>query len=131
VPIVYNTTTTHILPQFHVIFDDQFTTVLATPSILSDTFYKQLYQSAAWFHKDKYSYVTDLHLFQSHWSYPPLLQAKQQGTPLRLAQSSSTPTVPKMMDPEESLASDPAEHLASDPAEHPAEHLASNPAEHI
>jgi hypothetical protein len=37
VPFVYNPATTHVSPQYHVTFDDQFTTVTGSTAVLSDT----------------------------------------------------------------------------------------------
>jgi len=113
---VYNPTTTHISPQFHAAFDDQFTTVHAAPSALPDGFYEQLYNKAAWFHHDHYSDIQDLHFFQSNWSNPPLQKAKPGHNSLR--HPAHTPAEHQAGDPAELLASDPAKYHASQPVEH-------------
>ena len=64
VPVVYNPLTTHISPQFHVVFDDQFTTVSDSALSLTDNFYERLYQTAKWTYEDTFAYASDLHLLQ-------------------------------------------------------------------
>ncbi len=46
VPIIYNPVTTHISPQFHVVFDDQFSTAGTKSSDLSNDFYAALHDKA-------------------------------------------------------------------------------------
>jgi hypothetical protein len=48
VPVVYNPVTTHISPQFHVVYDEQFTSISRPISIMSDQFFKSLYDKASW-----------------------------------------------------------------------------------
>jgi hypothetical protein len=72
VPVIYNPQTTHITPQFHVVFDDQFSTVTGNPSQLTDKYFTDIYNSSSWLHKDKYADTDDLHLFDTYWSSPPL-----------------------------------------------------------
>ncbi len=52
VPVIYNLYTTHVSPQFHVVFDDQFTTVSTDPSVLNENFYTTLYDKALWNYND-------------------------------------------------------------------------------
>jgi hypothetical protein len=48
IPVIYNPLTTHISPQFHVVFDDQFTTVPDSALSLPDNFYEKLFHTAKW-----------------------------------------------------------------------------------
>jgi hypothetical protein len=48
VPVVYNPVTTHISPQFHVVYDEQFTSISRPISIMSDQFFKSLHDKASW-----------------------------------------------------------------------------------
>jgi hypothetical protein len=72
VPVIYNPITTHISPQFHVVFDDSFTTVSTQNAPLSDSFYQSLYDKSQWLYKDNFATTQDFHTFNSYWSDPPL-----------------------------------------------------------
>ena len=61
-------------PQFHVVFDDQFTTVGGSPDLLTEEFYQKLYSDSSWLYRDNYGDPTDLYLFEPFWSEPPLLK---------------------------------------------------------
>jgi hypothetical protein len=67
VPVIYNPYTTHVSPQFHVVFDDQFTTVSTDPSVLNENFYTTLYDKALWNYNDTYAEVDDLYYFDKLW----------------------------------------------------------------
>jgi hypothetical protein len=75
VPVIYNPSTTHVSPQFHVVFDDQFSTVSSNPSDFSNEFYTKLYNNSTWFYNDVFTNTDDLHTFETNWIAPPL--AKQ------------------------------------------------------
>ena len=45
VPLVYNIATTHVTPQFHLVFDEGFTTVTGQPIQDKDKFYEDLYNN--------------------------------------------------------------------------------------
>ena len=47
VPVIYNPITTHISPQFHVVFDDQFLSVGQSTVSLPTSFYEKLFATAA------------------------------------------------------------------------------------
>jgi hypothetical protein len=78
VPVIYNPKTMHISSKFHVVFDDQFTTLTANPATCSKIFYESLYNTALWLHKDTFADAADLHHFESHWSDPPLTTTKHR-----------------------------------------------------
>jgi hypothetical protein len=46
VPVVFNPQTTYISPQFHVVFDDQLTTVQEAACSFPDNFYSKLFLAA-------------------------------------------------------------------------------------
>jgi hypothetical protein len=71
VPVIYNPQTTHITPQFHVVFDDQFSTVTGNPSTFTAHDMEALYNKSSWMHKDNYAETEDMHLFETFWSTPP------------------------------------------------------------
>jgi hypothetical protein len=48
VPIVYNPITTHISPQFHLVFDDQFTSITRNANGIPETFFQNLFDKASW-----------------------------------------------------------------------------------
>jgi hypothetical protein len=73
VPLIYNPATTHVTPQYHLMFDDQFTTVTGVTAKLSDADYARLYQSTEWLHPNAFQDVADLYYFESFWSAPPSL----------------------------------------------------------
>jgi hypothetical protein len=72
VPVIYNPQTTHITPQFHVIFDDQFSTVSTNSSELTTEHFEDLYNKSTWLHKDDFAETEDLHLFETYWATPPI-----------------------------------------------------------
>jgi hypothetical protein len=63
IPLIYNPITTHISPQFHVVYDEYFMTVSSQPSFDSKAYLEKLFHTSAhWLHKDEFS--DNLHLFQ-------------------------------------------------------------------
>jgi len=54
VPLMYNPLTTHCSPQYHVTFDDSFSTVIGSNAILSDATYAHLYESTDWLYKSPF-----------------------------------------------------------------------------
>jgi len=77
VPVIYNPVTTHVSPQFHVVHDDQFTSVLRSASTLFDKFYQQLYDKAKWLHvNEQDSTSDDLYTFDDYWDAPPTSKQK-------------------------------------------------------
>jgi hypothetical protein len=65
-PVVYNPQTTHIFPQFHVIFVNQFTTVHEPAH--PDNFYNKLFDTTKWTYDDAFVDAFDLHYFNTTWS---------------------------------------------------------------
>jgi hypothetical protein len=72
VPLIYNPLTTHVSPQYHITFDDQFTTVQGTMATLPDTEYQCLYHSTDWLFPHSFGSAEFLHLFETYWSDPPM-----------------------------------------------------------
>jgi hypothetical protein len=66
--------TMDISPQFHVIHDDQFTSVTGDPSVFTDKFYAASYEKASWIHNDNFADTEDLHFFETNWSNPPTIK---------------------------------------------------------
>ncbi len=128
VPVVYNPKTVHISSKFHVVFDDQFTTLTANPATCSKIFYKSLYNTALWLHKDTFADAADLHHFESHWSDPPLTTTKHW------SMQQSCATKPNLFNPNQQSEQDrslhPAGDLAAYPAGNPARHPDGDPTRH-
>jgi hypothetical protein len=77
VPIIYNPLTTHVSPQFHVVFDDQFTPVVGSTLALSDNFYQSLNGRAKWLYSSKIdATLEDYYIFDDYWMDPPLSSKK-------------------------------------------------------
>jgi hypothetical protein len=83
VPVIYNPQTTHITPQFHVVFDDQFSTVTCNPSTFTVHYMEALYNKSSWIHKDNYADTEDMHLFETFWSAPPSQKERSNKTTKR------------------------------------------------
>jgi hypothetical protein len=149
VPLIYNPSTMHVSPQYHVSFDDSFSTVVGSTAILSDEVYAQLYASNDWIFKNPFGPDSDSYLFEPHWTHPPCLTEcpatpdacshfRRKPRPL----SPVSPPVPISFDPSSgahhrgNLAAAPftGDHAASQPGKHAAcftgEHAAYNPGEH-
>jgi hypothetical protein len=71
VPLIYNPVTSHITPQYHVTYDEGFTSVNTTAHPDHDAFFQQLYEKAAWVFQSKYDDDEALHYFSSFWTDPP------------------------------------------------------------
>jgi hypothetical protein len=119
----------HISPQFHVVFDDQFTTARIWASELSDEFYGKLYQKATWMYTDKYADFDNLYHFNSCWSeLPPPTYNENRGS----KQKSVAPDIHNQSKfrPTNSSTGDPAEQISEPAAQNgePALIQTSNPA---
>jgi len=89
VPLVYNPITTHVSPQYHVTFDDSFSTVQENGPILPEQEYERLYSSDEWLFKNSFSFDTDQHLFDSFWMRPPT--SCSSSVPIRTTNKSRVP----------------------------------------
>ena len=66
VPLIYNPTTTHISPQFHVTYDEFFQTVTPSTKPLNDILDQLFGTSAEWSYKDPYT--DEPYTFATLWS---------------------------------------------------------------
>ena len=67
IPLIYNPSTTHIMPQYHIIYDEYFQTINETPGISLDNRLDSLFgTSAHWTYTD--AYTDDPYTFQSFWT---------------------------------------------------------------
>jgi hypothetical protein len=74
VPIIYNP----IPPQFHLVFDDQFTSIHKPAAIIPETFFTNLFEKAAWEYKsDSNVTLEDYYTFDNYWGHPPLIKQKR------------------------------------------------------
>jgi hypothetical protein len=71
VPVIYNPVTTHISPQYHVVFDNQFTSVGKSAVSVPEDFFSKLFSSALWEYQSTVAPVSeDLYTFDSYWLPP-------------------------------------------------------------
>jgi hypothetical protein len=69
IPLIFNPANSHISPQFHVTFDEGFTSVLNTDPTLSDKVLSKLYAKATWVHTSL-DPETEYH-FDTFWAALP------------------------------------------------------------
>jgi hypothetical protein len=146
VPLIYNPQTTHVTPQFHVTFDDSFSTVSVGTARLSDATYQQLYESEDWLFKSTFHFDVTNYLFDDYWQKPLALgsvtppkrihhqsrKLRPVSPPIAYTTTTAPPSIP-MRDGEH--ASLPCgEHAAQQPGDHaspPAgDHAAQRPGKH-
>jgi len=78
VPVIYNPVTTHILPQYHVVFDDQSTRVGKSAASIPDEFFSKLFSSALWEYQSEIAPTTDdLYTFDTYW-LPPVTSSSKR-----------------------------------------------------
>jgi hypothetical protein len=70
IPLVYNPTTTHISPQFHVVYDESFTSITSLPSPLADDLMNKLFEKAFWSHDTGTANTVNTHDFATFWVPP-------------------------------------------------------------
>ena len=68
VPLVYTIAYTHVTPQFHLVFDEGFTTVTGQPIPNEDKFYEDLFTKAKWLHHDSFADSSELYYFDEFWT---------------------------------------------------------------
>jgi len=71
VPLIYNPSTTHVTPQFHVVHDEGFTSLTHLPTANHEHMMDQLFQKAAWIHPGKCDSDSEFHYFDSFWDDSP------------------------------------------------------------
>jgi len=131
VPLVYNPATTHVSPQYHVTFDDSFSTVTGATATLSDEAYQHLYANTDWIYKPSFGNSSAVHLFDSYWSnkhndsLPPVMSCSSRLNPDRKSRPASPPQTLQQTTPCPipsgglSFPGEQAMHLAGDQALHP------------
>jgi hypothetical protein len=72
VPLVYNPRTIHVTPQYHLVFDETFTSITYPTPLLTDEFYNRLYRALNWHHTCNHAEATELYYFDSFWMDPPM-----------------------------------------------------------
>jgi hypothetical protein len=97
VPLIYNPITTHITPQFHVIFDENFKTATGDITTTQSSYFDKLYESAAhWMYQDKFTETP--YTFTSFWTgAPPIIHGDHQTKSKRrrlAAKDTAIPIVP-------------------------------------
>eukprot|EP00804_Cyclotella_cryptica_P027568 CCRYP_007519-RC/>CCRYP_007519-RC protein AED:0.41 eAED:0.03 QI:0/-1/0/1/-1/1/1/0/395 len=104
VPLILNPRTQHISPQFHVIFDDAFTTV---PSLINeserDHRFEQLFSTSRECYVDPSDITPNSKLLDDHWLSPPDLAKRNLQHQQALARSTPCLGFPPPSQSEESL----------------------------
>jgi hypothetical protein len=70
VALVYNPATTHVTPQFHVTYDDTFSSVAISTPEAADSIIDSLLEKTAWLYSDTYGPPSVLHYFLSPTDVP-------------------------------------------------------------
>ncbi len=63
VPVVYNPLTTHISPQFHVIYDDQISTNNGDPATLTESLFQSLHDKSEWMYTNYLDQPSNIYTF--------------------------------------------------------------------
>jgi hypothetical protein len=74
IPLIYNPSTSHITPQYHVTYDESFTSVNAAGHPDQDKVFQRIYEQATWIFESKFDPADDIYYFSSFWSDPPPLE---------------------------------------------------------
>jgi hypothetical protein len=75
---IYNPATSHITPQYHVTYDESFTSVNISGHPDQDKLFQQLYEKATWIFQSKYDDDEALYYFSSFWTDPPSISNLSQ-----------------------------------------------------
>lgn len=106
VPVIYNPITMHVSPQYHVVFDNQFTSVGKSANSIPDDFFSKLFSSALWEYQSEVALITDdLYTFDTYWLPPVKSESKQSRSlvaPVNLPISTALLTLPSFSNPRES-----------------------------
>jgi hypothetical protein len=72
IPLIYIHATTHVTPQYHVVYDEGFTSITDTSDNIKDDILQRLYDRAQWTHKLEFATDDELYYFDSFWMDLPL-----------------------------------------------------------
>jgi hypothetical protein len=72
IPLIYNPATTHVSPQFHVVYDEGFTSVTPIANMTNNLLLEKLYNKAFWTYNPTMNDQSDDYHFTSFWD-PSLL----------------------------------------------------------
>jgi hypothetical protein len=90
IPLIYNPTTTHISPQYHIIYNDFFQTVSDTMGKTLDNHLDHLFgTSAHWSYQDPYS--DEPYTFDSFWSNEPATESQTTNNTKKRKRRQQTP----------------------------------------
>ena len=70
IPLIYNPQSTHVTTQFHVVFDEGFTSLTHLPTSDHDTLMEKLFQNASWMHPEYSDSSSNFYNFDSFWEPP-------------------------------------------------------------
>jgi hypothetical protein len=128
VPVIYNPSTTHVSPQIHVVFVEQFSTINGNNTTLPDSFYTKLQDTFAWKYDNTIDKPSNIYTFDSYWSsstLPPALPNKKRSASQSTSSTNVTtshndvhppPTRPRTSSP--TIISDQSEHAILNSSEH-------------
>ncbi len=117
IPLIYNPLTTHISPQYHVTFDEGFTSLHRQSSDIKEEILQKLYQKGQWSHSSEYASNEDLYYFDTLWLDPPLApkpegRGRKRLLTLTQAPQATTPEGVSHPAPGSIIASEGAPNLA-------------------
>jgi hypothetical protein len=72
VPLVYNPRTTYVTPQYHLVFNESFTSIIYPSIAKTEQFLQHLYSTNNWHHKSEHAEMADMYYFDAFWMDPPL-----------------------------------------------------------
>lgn len=68
IPLIYNPASTHISPQYHVVYDEYFHSIHGPRSVAPDAYLEKLFHSSAcWFYENPYHDTPNF--FESYWHH--------------------------------------------------------------
>lgn len=115
VPLICNPRTTHVSPQYHLVFDEGFTSKNYPSLANTDDFLNKLHNTSSWDHKSIHADAADMYYFDSFWMDPPLPAKPQERGRKRKQLSDSTHIAPTKMSPTEGVTSLPTQVSEGDP----------------
>jgi hypothetical protein len=77
VPLVYNPDSTHVTPQYHIVFDEGFTSVHNNPYDNTNVNLQRLHDNVTWIHSENTQEDNNsIYYFDSFWMDPPIQRPK-------------------------------------------------------
>jgi hypothetical protein len=71
IPLIFYPSTTHVSPQFHMVYDEGFQSLVTHDSTALEKFYMDLYNLASWLHSSPYADAMEEYHYDSFWRNHP------------------------------------------------------------